>query len=303
MITAARVNDQELAVAAELAGVDDPAVARRHDLAAVPRLQHEALGLAAVLGLLAEREHAPALRRQRQQALGLGERHGRLDAARRQHRHALAARRQHNRGVALLGGERAGAPRLVAGARRPARPGGGRRRQPRSPARRCRARSSPATSLSSLEISSLRSETLLEISAAAWRTWASSAWRSASDWRLVSCKPASRVRASLSRAVSARSFSPSVRMLVMTRTRSSSCSDERLGLAAELRQRRRQQHGAAHHGDSASCAASPPSPAADFVPCAAWRRAAPRSSRGAPRASRAGASPARRARPDAIRSG
>ena len=97
MITAARVNDQELAVAAELASIDDPAVARRHDLAAMTGLQHEALGLAAVLGLLAERQDAPALRRQGQQALGVGKRHGRLDAARRQHRHALAARRQHDR--------------------------------------------------------------------------------------------------------------------------------------------------------------------------------------------------------------
>src|SRR5438477_11259401 len=40
MITPARVNDQELAVAAELARIDDPAVARRHDLCTVTRLQY-----------------------------------------------------------------------------------------------------------------------------------------------------------------------------------------------------------------------------------------------------------------------
>ena len=71
MITAAGIDDQELAIAAELASINDPAIAGRHDLAAVARLDHNALGLAAVLGLFAEREDPPALRGQRQLALGL----------------------------------------------------------------------------------------------------------------------------------------------------------------------------------------------------------------------------------------
>src|SRR5262245_34759100 len=108
MITPARINDQELAVAAELAGVDDPAVARRHDLAAIAGFQHEPPRMAAVLGLLAEREHAFALRRQRQEALGFGEGYRRLDPTRRQHRHALAARRQHDGWVWRFGGGRGG---------------------------------------------------------------------------------------------------------------------------------------------------------------------------------------------------
>src|SRR5262245_100050 len=108
MITSASIDDQELAVAAELAPIDDPAVARRHDLAAVARLQDEASRQAAILGLLAESEDASALGRQRQQALGIGERYGRLDAARRQHRHAFAAGRKHYGGAAFFGGRTRG---------------------------------------------------------------------------------------------------------------------------------------------------------------------------------------------------
>ncbi len=80
------------------------------------------------------------------------------------------------------------------------------------------------TSLSSREIRSLRSSTFLAIFEAASRTLSSSALRSVSDWRFVSCSAASLVRASARRAVSAFSLSPSVRMLPITRARSLSCS-------------------------------------------------------------------------------
>ena len=120
------------------------------------------------------------------------------------------------------------AGRLVLGGAAPAAAA----RRPRSPARRCRARSArppPCRAWRSARSGPTRSWRSRPPPA---RTCASSAWRSASDWRLVSCSPARRVRASFSRVVSARSFSPSVRMLVMTRTRSFELLGERHGLAA-----------------------------------------------------------------------
>src|SRR5512145_2064836 len=82
MITAAGIDDQELAVAPEFASINDPTVTRRRDLGHVACLEHQPLGLSAVLRALAERENATPLRRQRQAGAREVERNGGLDAPR-----------------------------------------------------------------------------------------------------------------------------------------------------------------------------------------------------------------------------
>src|SRR5918992_2541593 len=62
MVSTAGINDQELTIAAEFTSVDDPSVARRGDLGALPRLDDQSLRPAPIRRRLAEGEHAPSLR-------------------------------------------------------------------------------------------------------------------------------------------------------------------------------------------------------------------------------------------------
>ena len=276
MITAAGINDQELAVAAELARVDDPAIAwgtrpgrRGGSPARGPWIGCRTGSFRRTSGRAGPAPAAAAGPWPRGNGIAGLMRPGVSMAT----RSLLGASTTEDFAIVwswlpgCAGGD-AGCS-LLLGARRP-----------RSPARRCRARSCSATSLSSLEIRSLRSDTLLAMSAAAWRTCASSGLALGERLALgflQAGEPHARV---VSRAVSARSLSPSVRMLVMTRTRSFSCSESATASPPSSGERGRQQHGAAHHRQRILAAASP-SPAADCGPCAAWRPAAPRSSRAA----------------------
>src|SRR5262245_33220375 len=91
MIPSASIDDQELAVAAKLASVNNPAVAGGDNLSPVTGLDHKPSRLAAVLRFFTKCQHPPAVGGQRQLPLCLSKRHRRLDAARRKHSHAVGA--------------------------------------------------------------------------------------------------------------------------------------------------------------------------------------------------------------------
>src|SRR5689334_10229744 len=89
MIPSASIDDQELAVAAKLASVNNPAVAGGDHLSTVTGLDHKPSRLAAVLRFFPKGQHAAAMGGQRQLAFCLGKGHRRLDSARRKHSHAV----------------------------------------------------------------------------------------------------------------------------------------------------------------------------------------------------------------------
>src|SRR5690606_16825673 len=74
MVATTGIYYQELPVTAELTCVNDPSISRGCNLRPVPGLNNNALRLAAVRCCFSERHRNPALRRQREFALGQMER-------------------------------------------------------------------------------------------------------------------------------------------------------------------------------------------------------------------------------------
>ena len=244
MVAPAGINNQELAVAAELARVHDPAVARRDHLAAVARLDDEALGLAAELRLLAEcRVRAALAPATADSPWRRAERHGGLDAAGREHGHADPyAGASTMDGLAIFLGL-AGQRRLVTG-------GSGRccRRQ-RSDFLLVGAKTGTIRTLPcrAWTINSPRSDTLLVISAATLRSCPELGLPLGQRLALRFLKPGK----ACPRIVQPNRLGP--QPLAVRADAGHHAHEvvqllgERNGLAAQLGKRGGEQHGAAHH--------------------------------------------------------